>query len=222
MWRYVRQPLHPQRTVPALRRLPRSAAPARQIVRSQLPVIRREISVPRSPVPNWGGFQTDPYVDYGRFLTPQGGILLIYKDLDLRLRHWVWAVFAWSASTGGEGWHLFHHSPVHDIGINLVLLIVIGLVNAFIVAKPVELYRSVEIRPDCMIIEGADVFWLRYMENGWPTLQPDGKGNMRLCGIYGTRVSDDPPVRRARPHGRSLRHPSARRDGAAVGTQLSV
>jgi hypothetical protein len=179
--------LHPQRAVPAVRRLPRPAAPARQIVRSQLPVVRREISAPRSTVPNWSGFQTDPYVDYGRFLTPQGGILLIYKDLDRRLRHWVWAVFAWSASTGGEGWYLFYHSPVHSVWINLLLVLLISLVNAFILAKPVELYRSVEIRPDCMIIEGADVFWLRYMENGWPTLQRDGKGNMRLCGIYGTR-----------------------------------
>ena len=29
-------------------------------------------------------FETDPYVDYARLLTAEGGILLIYKDLDER------------------------------------------------------------------------------------------------------------------------------------------
>ena len=37
--------------------------------------------------------------------------------------------------------------------------------------KPVEIYRRIEIRPDCMIIEGADIFWaLRKMEIGWSCL----------------------------------------------------
>jgi hypothetical protein len=148
-------------------------------------VARREISESRSPVPVWNGFQTTLTSITDDFSRRRAA-----SSLSIGARpasSAIWPVFTWAPSTGGEGWCVFHHSPVHNVWVNLLLLIVIGVVNAFIVAKPVELYRSVEIRPDCMIIEGGDVFWLRYMENGWPTVQPDDKGNMRLCGIYGTR-----------------------------------
>jgi hypothetical protein len=47
---------------------------------------------------------------------------------------------------------------VHNIWINLACLLAVGVLNWLIVAKPVEVYRWVEIRPDCMIIEGADIF----------------------------------------------------------------
>jgi hypothetical protein len=144
----------------------------------------------------WAGFQPDPYVDYGRFLTPEGGILLVYKDLDPRWRHWIWRVFAWTAATGTEAWLLLWHSPVHSLWINIALLIVIGVVNGFIVWKPVEVYRRVEIRPDCMIVEGEAVFWLRLMETNWPAFRPDKDGNQVLCGVYGTRFVEYLTVRR--------------------------
>ncbi len=91
---------------------------------------------------------------------------------------------------------MFHHSSVESVWLNLVCLLVIGVINWLIVRKPVELYRRVEIRPDCMIIEGADVFWMRYMENGWPAFQRDDKDNQLLCGIYGTRFVEYLTVRR--------------------------
>jgi hypothetical protein len=71
-----------------------------------------------------------------------------------------------------------------------------SVINWLIVAKPVELYRRIEIRPDCMIIEEADLFWRRYMEGGWPSFQPDKEGNQVLCGIYGTRFVEYLTVRR--------------------------
>jgi hypothetical protein len=68
------------------------------------------------------------------------------------------------------------------VWLNIACLLAAGIVNWLIVRKPVELYRRVEIRPDGMIIEGAEIFWLRHMETGWPAFQ----GGV-LCGIYGNR-----------------------------------
>jgi hypothetical protein len=141
-------------------------------------------------------FQPNPYLDYGRFLTPQGGVLIIYKDIDTRLRHTLWRVFAWTVSTGYEVWFVLYYSPLQNEWINIACLLAVAALNGFIVAKPVELYRRIEIRPDCMILEGSEVFWLRLMESDWPTLQPDEEGNQVLRGIYGTRLVEYLTIRR--------------------------
>jgi hypothetical protein len=192
---HVRLP-RAQRVTRAVPQLRRPLAPVRNIVRVERSIPRQTIAASTLPSSVWAEFQSDPYVDYGRWLTPEGGILIAYKDLDLRLRHILWRLFAWTAATGGEGWYLFHHSPVHSFWLNLVGLLAIGVLNWLIVAKPVELYRRVEIRPDCMVIEGSDVFWLRSMECGWPAFRPDKEGNQVLCGIYGTRFLEYLTVRR--------------------------
>jgi hypothetical protein len=127
--------------------LERPGVLVRRIVRSELSIPSREIVAQALPAPNWSGFQPDPYVDYGRFLTPEGGILFVYKDVDVHLRHTPWRVFAWTAATGGEGWYVYHHSPVRNIWLNLAYLLAAGIVNWLIVRKPVEIYRWVEIRP---------------------------------------------------------------------------
>jgi len=114
----------------------------------------------------------------------------------VRLRHTLWRLFAWTAAFSGEGWYLLHYSPVENLWLNLACMLAIGVVNWLIVRKPVEIYRRVEIRPDCMIIEGADVFWLRFMENAWPAFQRDEEGNQLLCGNYGTRFVEYLTVRR--------------------------
>lgn len=164
-------------------------------MRSRVPVLRQRPVMPTRPAPSFG-FRTDPYVDYGRFLTPEGGILIVYKDLDLRLRHVLSRILAWSAATGCEGWLLLHDSPVSSGAINLACFFVMMIVNAVIVWKPPELYRRIEIRPDCMIVEDKDVFWLRMMETAWPAFHPDEDGNQVLTGIYGTRFVEYLTVRR--------------------------
>jgi hypothetical protein len=144
----------------------------------------------------WAGFQADPYQDYGRFLTPEGGVLIVYKDIDERLRHGLWRAFAWTAATGFETWLLLHYSPVQSEAINVACLLILAVLNFFIVVKPVEIYRKVEIRPDCMILEGAEVFWLRLMENGLPAFQKNEEGNQVLTGVYGSRFVEYLTVRR--------------------------
>lgn len=186
MHRYVQlaRPQRRPRVEQSVRRAAVIARPAfRPIVRAAARNIPPVFERASSPV----GYQSDPYVDYGRFLTPEGGILIVYKDLDLRLRHGVLRVLAWSAATGLEAWFLLHHSPVRSAAIDLACFFAMMIVNAVIVWKSPELYRSLEIRPDCMILEGRDVFWLRMMADGLPEFHKDEEGNMVLSGIYGTR-----------------------------------
>ena len=71
-----------------------------------------------------------------------------------------------------------------------------AILNWIIVAKPVEVYRRVEIRPDCLIVEGEEVFRQRFMEGGWPAFRPGLDGTQVLCGIYGTRFVEFLSVRR--------------------------
>ncbi len=183
---HVRLP-RPQRRVQFTRQLPRRVAPAYRIVRRELAIPKRSISRPPLAPLAWTGFQPDPYVDYGRFLTPEGGILIAYKDLDTRLRHMVWRVLAWTAASGFDAWVLLYHSPVQSIWINGLCLLLAAAINLFIVWKAVEVYRKIEIRPDCLILEGREVFWLGMMEE-WPSFQPDEEGNLVLRGTYGTRL----------------------------------
>jgi hypothetical protein len=129
------------------------------------------------------------FVDYRRELTPEGGIRITYKDYDVRLRHMIWSVFAWYAATGFECWLINTYSPVDTWWVNAACLLLAAGVNLLIVSKRVEVYRSVEIRADCMIVEDTDVFWLHTIEDNWPTLQQDEQDKDRhsLCGIYGNR-----------------------------------
>lgn len=141
-------------------------------------------------------FQPDPYLDYGRFLTAEGGVLFIYKDLDLRLRYVLWRVLAWISATALEGCYLRDHSPVQNAWVNLVCFLGVAVLNFLIVRKPIEVFRRAEIRPDSMILDDSDVFWLRLMENGLPSFQADKDGNQVLCGIYGTRFIEYLTARR--------------------------
>jgi hypothetical protein len=121
---------------------------------------------------------------------------MIYKDLDQRLRHIVWGFFAWTIAAGIEAWFLLYHSPLQNGLLNIACLLAVAFVNLLIVIKPVEIYRGVEIRPDCMIIEGQDIFWVRMMENGPPAFNSSQEGNQVLSGIYGTRYVEYLTVRR--------------------------
>ena len=192
----------PQRTPIAARRLARQAAISRNVTRSRISVVSRKDAIAVQSFLSSEAFQPNPYLDYGRWLTPEGGVLIVYKDIDTRLRHTMWRLLVWSICTGYEGWFLLYHSPLHRAWVNLVCLAAIAIINWLIVAKPVELYRKIEIRPDCLIVEGTDIFWRRYMEGGAPSFRPDDKGNQVLCGIYGTRFVEYLIARRFDEHDR--------------------
>lgn len=185
-----------EKRIPTARGITRPIALSRTFKRTDIaiPTARRAVQIPvTQPTLN---FEPDPYVDYGRFLTPEGGILMVYKDLDLRLRHTIWRLVAWAAFTGIAAVFLLGHSPLDSQAINIAALLIGAVINWLIVAKPVEIYRQIEIRPDCMILDGSDIFWRKYMEGGVPSFRPGADGTQVLCGIYGTRFITYLTVRR--------------------------
>ncbi len=192
MHRYVGRP---QITIPAARRVARPVVVARTITRRPMPVVQRpspalsNLEIPQD-------FGPDPFVDYRRSLTPEGGILLTYKDLDLRFRHFLWGGLAWSLFTGLESYTLVTNATMFETWGLYCCALAIGLANWLIVGKPVEIYRRLEIRPDCMIIDGDEVFWARNMEHEWPGLEMKTDGEYMFQGVYGSRFVEFLTVRR--------------------------
>jgi hypothetical protein len=181
------QIIRPHRRIQSSHEVTRPAILPRIVGRSDVAVPSRRQVIESRPLQPATGFQTDPYLDYGRVLTPEGGILIVYKDHDLRLRHTIWRMLAWVAATGYEAIFLLHRSSLHSPWMGIACLVLMAIINWLIVAKPVEIYRKIEIRPDCMILDGAEIFWRALMENGMPTFRRDQEGHQALCGIYGTR-----------------------------------
>jgi hypothetical protein len=177
----------PTRQSQSTHRIARPNFVARIATRSHavVPTVRRDVE--KRPVSPSFNFRPDPYPDYGRYLTREGGILFIYKDVDLRFRHTLWRLFVWTVSTGLAALYLAPFTPVESQWLNTVGLLAVAIVNWFIVNKPVECFCRIEIRPDCMIIGECEVFWKQYMEGGFPTFGPGADGGKTLRGIYGTR-----------------------------------
>jgi hypothetical protein len=178
-----------RRRQPSIRR--RASLPIRPARAARAPVVGKRPEAIGALPPGLTSF-TAPhtaFVDYQRELTPEGGILITYKDYDMRWRHTIWRVFAWCTATGFEFWLIANYSPVAGWWINAACLVLAAGVNWLIVMKKAEIYRSLEIRHDGMIVEGEDVFWLRLIESNWPTLKADEKDQDKhiLCGIYGNR-----------------------------------
>ena len=129
------------------------------------------------------------FYKYRRSLTPEGGILINYRDADRRWRITFLRILLWTAMTYAALWLIRTYSPLGWI-LNLAGLVLAAIANWWIVRRPIGAARSIEIRSDCLIIDGADVFWQSLIEDNWPEMQlrddqdPDDWG---LCGIYGTR-----------------------------------
>lgn len=175
-------------TRPRLQRRPLTVTP--RTVRRSSPQVKRHETARLEPrtgqtadaVP----FAPHPYVDYGRYLTAEGGVAITYKDIDERWRFVLRRFVIWGIATAAAAWFLLSHSPVHNLALNFAALIVTAVINWLIVRQPIQVYRSIEIRPDGMILDGRDIFWLRYIES-WPTFEPGPDETQVLSGIYGTR-----------------------------------
>lgn len=145
---------------------------------------------------------TGPHRGYSRQLTPDGGVLFTYRDIDTRLRHTLRRIVLWSVLTGTEGWFLLAPSPAQASWWAVLCVVVLAVLNWLLVRRPVEIYRTLEIRHDCMIFDGRDLFWAELMEGGLPGFYPDGNGNLVLCGVYGTRMVEFLTARRFDEHDR--------------------
>jgi hypothetical protein len=130
------------------------------------------------------------FYKYRRSLSPEGGILIQYRDADRRWRITALRVILWAAMTYAAWWLIRYYSPLVWF-LNLGILVLAGIINWWIVRRPIGIARSIEIRSDCMIIDGKDVFWLSFIEDNWPQFQPRDEENpddQGLYGIYGTRL----------------------------------
>jgi hypothetical protein len=137
----------------------------------------------------------NPYVEFSGKFTFEGGIELTYRDIDTRFFRTLCQFVIWAALTGIAAWWLFARSGLEPLAQWLVLGgTAFGL--ASLCFRPKEIARTIEIRPDGMVLDGADVFWLDRMELGWPQFQPDQAGNLVLQGVYGTRFIEYLTVRR--------------------------
>jgi hypothetical protein len=129
-----------------------------------------------------------PLNGYIRMLTPEGGILILYRDQDRNLFLVILRIFAWVSATGMVGWLLFKVSPLSTPRC-LAALALVMVLNWFIVRRKIEVRHSVEIRADTMIVDGEDIFYAEDIGDHWPELQVknDDPDRMVICGICGTR-----------------------------------
>jgi hypothetical protein len=139
--------------------------------------------------------RVNPYLEFSGLLTLAGGIRLTYRDLDTRLLLKLCHFLSWAASTSAVAWWLFTRSDLAPVTQG-VALAVAAVVFGYLFFRTKEIARTIEIRADCMILDGADVFWLDRMELGWPDFEPDAEGNLVLQGVYGTRFVEYFTVRR--------------------------
>jgi hypothetical protein len=138
-----------------------------------------------------------PLNGYVRMLTPQGGILILYRDQDRDLFLVTLRVFAWVSATGMSGWWMFHVSTLPTAKC-LTSFIFLMILNWFIVRRKIEVKHSVEIRADTMIVDGEDIFYAEDIGDNWPELQmkDDDPDRMVICGICGTRFIEYMTVNR--------------------------
>jgi hypothetical protein len=129
-----------------------------------------------------------PFKNYVRLLTPEGGILILYKDQDRSLFLLILRVFTWIMATGVGGWLIFYQSSLSTLPA-LGAFASLMLVAWLIVRQTIEASHSVEIRPDAMIVDGKDVFYAEDIGDNWPALQlkDDDPERMVISGICGTR-----------------------------------
>jgi hypothetical protein len=145
-----------------------------------VPALRDEMH-PSSP-------RRSPRDGYVRMLTEEGGILIAYKDQDRGVFLTLLRFFTWITATGVGGWLLFIESDV-PVGRCLLALAALTVISWHIVRRPIEIFHTVEIRPDILIIDGTDVFYAEDIGENWPELQmkDDDPDCMVIAGICGTR-----------------------------------
>jgi len=129
-----------------------------------------------------------PFNFYVRMLTPEGGILICYKDQHRSLLLTTLRIAAWIVAAWIEGRLIFFESSLSAVQCIFACALLM-LVNGLIVRRRIIVSHSVEIRPDTMIIDGKHVFYADEIGENWPALQmkDDDPDRMVICGICGTR-----------------------------------
>jgi hypothetical protein len=129
-----------------------------------------------------------PFADYARLLTPEGGILILYRD---RASGWLYTVLrtaVWIILTVTE-LRLLSKSSM-SAGSASIAFLIVGSATLFLVTRKITIRHSVEIRHDRMILDGKHVFWAEDIGPNLPQLEIKDQNNpnrMVIAGICGTR-----------------------------------
>lgn len=145
----------------------------------------------------------DPWVDYARILTPDGGILIFYRDL---WRGW-WVtclrVLAWFPLMAVEIFIVRHLdiTPNH----RLIGLVMGAAFNVFLVTRKVKRSHSVAILHDRMVLDGKHAFWAKDIWPSPPQLEPKegDPDRMVITATVGTRYIELMTAFRTGPNDRT-------------------
>jgi hypothetical protein len=177
-------------------RVAKSAVPATRVTAPRIAAVAAPLEARPS------GPRVTPYVDYDRSLTDEGGIRMTYKAESGDLLNLFVTVLLWLSAMVFEITYIDNHAAhLNDVA-KLFALVSVGVVNYFIVFAPHYAWHSIEIRPDCMIINGRDLFWLRFFDTAWPAFKIDENGAFVLRGIYGSRQVEFLTINRFDEHDR--------------------
>lgn len=149
--------------------------------------VEQPLITPIEPAPYDTGGKS-PFVDYARILTPEGGILILYRDRACGWLYTVARVAVWLVLTVTEFWFVSDGS-LSD-GNTLIAFWVLAAATLFLVTRKIKIRHSVEIRHDRMILDRKHVFWAQHFGRTWPQLQKvegDDPNRMVIAGTYGTR-----------------------------------
>jgi hypothetical protein len=133
---------------------------------------------------------------YDRRFTAEGGIELRYNDVERTLPVILGKLALWVGSAVVTYYAGCAYSPIDGFWWNLSAYLVLLVIYGFIFFRDKQVERLIEIRPDCMIIEGMDTFWKANMQLGWPGFQPNEAGHFVLGGVYGSRWIEYLTIRR--------------------------
>lgn len=166
-------------------------------VRLTSPVVSFDPRIENDVIRKWeiGPFEGPPSVNrrsplngYARTLTPEGGVHISYIDQDRSTLLRILRVVAWVAAIGTSGRLLFQIDALSPAASAAVFAAVM-VVSFLLASRKIIVCHSVEIRPDCVIIDGEDVFFAEDFGDRWPEphMIDDDPDRIEIGGIYGTR-----------------------------------
>ncbi|WP_426424154.1 hypothetical protein [Bradyrhizobium genosp. A] len=152
---------------------------------------RRQVAVPSADegAESLAAQRRSPLNGYTRTLTPEGGVLIRYRDQNKHPFLTTLRVFAWLVATGLSGWQVLFVSDLSVLH-GLLLFVFLTVIITRLARQKIIVAHSVEIRPDAIIIDGVDVFYAEDLGENWPELQmkdDEDRDRMFVGGICGTR-----------------------------------
>ena len=128
----------------------------------------------------------DPYENYSRRFTDDGGVEIRFLTYDGSFWGNVGLFILWLIGMYASLFPAVFIAEHVNANAATVLMVIFGLWLGYRLSRWNYVWREIIIMPDCMILDGTDVFWSRNMEFGMPHLYWEGEvGTFK--GYYGTR-----------------------------------